>query len=446
MSALTCLTAPGVVFESKADWSAHYKSEWHRYNLRRKTNGLELVAEEEFEARRAAAAQTSSSSAVAKQSHVKPSKREAVLKDRKLKGFVDVGGAKTTDAASGFRALQQEQARARVAAEAETAAEAAARAALEGGAEPEEDEGLPPVCAEANAEDSIFDSKRFATVDESLEHMASTYGFFLPEARYLADKAGLAKYLCHKVKQDRVCLYCERVFFSFSACQQHMIDKQHAKVPYYTDDQVDELSEFYDFTSSYDDYDAADAQALVPKEHKARVGDEDGWETESEGDDDAEDAVAADADPDGAEARARKRAVPKVTVMESGELLVQRGGQSKIVGARWLRQYYRQNYRLDDDRESTVAVREEHNERLLAVYKLAGVDMNAVGFFARGLAAQFNKRAIHGVMLRDKRNETRRRNMNMGMHSGRAKNMKGNKIIKHKTAGKNMGEGTGVHG
>ena len=32
----TCQTAPNVVFESVEELKAHYKSDWHRYNLKRK--------------------------------------------------------------------------------------------------------------------------------------------------------------------------------------------------------------------------------------------------------------------------------------------------------------------------------------------------------------------------------------------------------------------------
>ena len=49
MSGFTCLTAPGVVFEDKAAFTAHYKSEWHRYNLKRRTAQLPMVSLEEFE-------------------------------------------------------------------------------------------------------------------------------------------------------------------------------------------------------------------------------------------------------------------------------------------------------------------------------------------------------------------------------------------------------------
>ena len=37
--ALTCATAPGVYFDSRDDLKAHYQTDWHRYNLKRKARG-----------------------------------------------------------------------------------------------------------------------------------------------------------------------------------------------------------------------------------------------------------------------------------------------------------------------------------------------------------------------------------------------------------------------
>ena len=34
--ALTCHTAPGVAFTTMDELKAHYRSDWHRYNLKRK--------------------------------------------------------------------------------------------------------------------------------------------------------------------------------------------------------------------------------------------------------------------------------------------------------------------------------------------------------------------------------------------------------------------------
>ena len=55
----TCYTAPGVVFASEEEMKEHYRSDWHRYNLKRKVAGLAplpLVVYEERAAREAAAA------------------------------------------------------------------------------------------------------------------------------------------------------------------------------------------------------------------------------------------------------------------------------------------------------------------------------------------------------------------------------------------------------
>jgi len=46
---LSCHTAPGVVFTSMDDLKEHYRSDWHRYNLKRKVAGLPVVGKELFE-------------------------------------------------------------------------------------------------------------------------------------------------------------------------------------------------------------------------------------------------------------------------------------------------------------------------------------------------------------------------------------------------------------
>ena len=94
MSAMvySCLTAPGVEFATKAEFTAHYKSEWHRYNLKRKTAQLPMLSEADFEARRAAA--QASAPKAKEDGHVKPEKRDARKhRQEKMKkgGFRAVG-------------------------------------------------------------------------------------------------------------------------------------------------------------------------------------------------------------------------------------------------------------------------------------------------------------------------------------------------------------------
>ena len=46
---LTASTAPGVVFTSASDLRSHFKSDWHRYNLRQKLKQRPPVTADEFE-------------------------------------------------------------------------------------------------------------------------------------------------------------------------------------------------------------------------------------------------------------------------------------------------------------------------------------------------------------------------------------------------------------
>ena len=71
----TCHTAPGVVFTSRTELSDHYRSDWHRYNLKRKVAQLPPVAREEFERRRAEALAHADNSKPKQQQHLKKNKK-----------------------------------------------------------------------------------------------------------------------------------------------------------------------------------------------------------------------------------------------------------------------------------------------------------------------------------------------------------------------------------
>lgn len=44
-----CSTAPGVGFATREELMAHYKTEWHKYNLQRKAAQLPVIGKEEFD-------------------------------------------------------------------------------------------------------------------------------------------------------------------------------------------------------------------------------------------------------------------------------------------------------------------------------------------------------------------------------------------------------------
>lgn len=134
-------------------------------------------------------------------------------------------------------------------------------------------------------------SSSFTSLEDSVDHMARQHGFFLPEQDYLTDRLGLMKYLADKVCIGNMCLYCNgrgRGFATGEAARKHMIDKSHCKVAYESEEDRLELSDFYDFTSSY------------PSAQWEDVSDEDGdansavTESDDESDDDDEDGGLPD--------------------------------------------------------------------------------------------------------------------------------------------------------
>ncbi|PWN87138.1 hypothetical protein FA10DRAFT_269745 [Acaromyces ingoldii] len=134
----------------------------------------------------------------------------------------------------------------------------------------------------------------FTALDESLEHMRKHHGFWLPEQDYLVDKPGLMTYLSDKICVGNICLYCNgrgRGFQTAEAVRKHMLDKSHCKVAYDFEDDKLELSDFYDFTSSYPDAGwedvSDDGEELVD-------GDDDEAITEEDGDSDEETLPATD--------------------------------------------------------------------------------------------------------------------------------------------------------
>lgn len=69
--AYTAHTAPGVTFETWEELMEHYKSEWHKYNLKRKAAGLPLVSKELFEKIKSQVNEAASQSNVTKEDHLK---------------------------------------------------------------------------------------------------------------------------------------------------------------------------------------------------------------------------------------------------------------------------------------------------------------------------------------------------------------------------------------
>jgi pre-60S factor REI1 len=106
-------------------------------------------------------------------------------------------------------------------------------------------------------EDCLFCAHSSDSFEINLKHMAEIHSFFIPDVEYLVDLRGLIRYLGEKVGVGHMCLYCNgkgRELHSVEAVQKHMRDKGHCKLLYEGDAEL-EIAEFYDFTPSYRDFD-----------------------------------------------------------------------------------------------------------------------------------------------------------------------------------------------
>jgi pre-60S factor REI1 len=238
--------------------------------------------------------------------------------------------------------------------------------------------------------DCLFCPVHSDSLADNLTHMSITHGFFVPDAEYLVDLAGLITYLGEKIAVGNVCIYCYgrkrhhanakgrsnkeeaneesdvgREFRSLEATRRHMIDKAHCKIAYETEDERLEISDYYDFTSSY----PSASKRKQKKEKDAEWEDVDGEDNE-----DADEVVEEEASEDesmGEDSGIRFGDSPFELVLPSGAR----------IGHRSLRHYYKQNHRTalkpespsEEDPKSGVAlVRQLLNQKNSALVPRKG--------------------------------------------------------------------------
>ncbi|XP_022204329.2 zinc finger protein 622 [Nilaparvata lugens] len=102
----------------------------------------------------------------------------------------------------------------------------------------------------------LFCSHHSRSQIRNLEHMTLIHSFFIPDAEYLVDLKGLLLYLGEKVCMGFMCLWCNdkgKAFYSMESAQQHMTDKGHCKM-LHEGETLAEYAEYYDYSSSYPDH------------------------------------------------------------------------------------------------------------------------------------------------------------------------------------------------
>ena len=374
---LTSTTAPGKVFTSRTELAAHYKTPWHKYNLKRREAGLPPLLETDFLARLSAAQAVHIERTTRQRPHDHHNANSGTGHLKKHGKQPRGSGAGVKDSASS------------------AVSSPSGAVVLSSTESPPQGENSTLVdttnsqqhhpAVEINPKQCLFDRHVSATVQANVDRMHRKYGFFVPDYEYLTDMTGLIGYCHEKIQLGNVCLYCHRTFRTARSCIQHMRNKVHTKLRYEIGIDLEDLDVFYDFTEANDaflsstihpklqgpttvsDDEKPDEMDHEENDEDDEEVDEEEWEDvsddENEGDDDEDNYDDMDDEDDdlyhGYEEEVARMGW-KITPL--GELIFPDG---RIIGHRGLRRYYKQ--RLSQHKETSVAVssaRQAAGERL----------------------------------------------------------------------------------
>lgn len=226
----------------------------------------------------------------------------------------------------------------------------------------------------------LFCTHTSSALSENLTHMSSAHSFFVPDADYLVDLPGLITYLGEKIAVGNVCIYCNgkgRELRTLEAVRKHMLDKAHCKIAYDSEDDRLEVSDHYDFTTSYP------TETRKKKSKQPRAEDEE-WEDADDDSGDAEEVVDEDAsEPPDSESDSDE-SIPdnQITYGDTEYELVLPSGAR--IGHRSMKRYYDQSLQPmhvqnNEDRNSGITL----VRRLLADKNSALVPRKG-GFGAHG--------------------------------------------------------------
>lgn len=265
MPLFTCITCR-VAFADGEIQRRHYKTDWHRYNLKRKVAEMAPVTAEVFEQKVLAqkAEQEAQQKSKTKTMHCQlcgktfssenahnnhlSSKKHREMEAVKVKKDKSCSTSKPEEKSKPIHQRNVEP---------KSALSSSNDRNNDEDFDDEEDdddimEGVP-----LDVEDCLFCSHHSASMEENMQHMTRYHSFFVPDLEFVVDLKGFLEYLGEKVGIGNMCLYCNqrgKTFYSVEAAQAHMMDKGHTKIDY-DGDAVLEYADFYDFSSSYPDYD-----------------------------------------------------------------------------------------------------------------------------------------------------------------------------------------------
>ncbi|XP_078034970.1 cytoplasmic 60S subunit biogenesis factor ZNF622 [Augochlora pura] len=277
-SPFTCITCR-VAFRDLEVQRQHYKSDWHRYNLKRKVAELPPVTVEEFQKRVIAQRNKDDEERKEELTNCKICRKNfntknqyenhLVSKKHKEKcskqNIVENTNEDADDMSHSSPGPMLKN---------DIQKEGSSRSGKRSAEEMEVDSDIESVDSDEWIEgtenpiknnDCLFCDHHSRSLVKNLKHMTVAHSFFIPDPEYCIDIRGLLTYLGEKIFAGYMCIWCNdtgKSFQSTDAARAHMVDKGHCKM-LHEGDALAEYSEFYDYSSSYPDAENCDSDAEV---------------------------------------------------------------------------------------------------------------------------------------------------------------------------------------
>ncbi|KAI9889057.1 MAG: hypothetical protein M1814_005846 [Vezdaea aestivalis] len=278
----TCVSC-GIAFQTSQLQKDHKRTEWHRYNLLRRSESLNPVTLEFFN-QRVSAAQAERDAKVAKLFYKKRCDScDSVYKSHNAyESHLASRKHQLNAAAAQGKTPKQQIPPSRIAGRTDHQV-SEATASLK-------DVRITPVMSNVNADEKhvimpasssmsnlpidpniicLFCNYRSPNQKLNVNHMSVQHSMFIPELEFIVDLDGLLAYLSIKVRDDNQCISCNSLKKSRTALQDHMRDSGHCKIAYETEEEQLEIGDFYDFRSTYSDEEASDGDE--PQEQKLQA-------------------------------------------------------------------------------------------------------------------------------------------------------------------------------
>ncbi|XRB23769.1 pre-60S factor REI1 [Pseudoscourfieldia marina] len=412
----TCLLA----FAHPDLLKAHYRTDLHRYNLKRKVASLPPVTLQWFDARRAQLARAQQvaqaqvfvcpltkkrfQSEATYRAHTQTKKYKALLAQRlaRTNGTFDA-----TPQVFDAKSKNEREASAGRAADDDDMEEQKEEDDMEEEEdEEEEDERWDPCTC-------LFSNEQFESVEACLVSMHKRYGFFLPYVDRLVDVEGLLRYLGAKLVEGGIPLYMSGLdpdakrFPNLHAVQRHMVDTNKCRMLF--EGNEDEYDIFYELDMESGDEDDD-------------IDDNEEWEEMSDDEVAAMEMAGASSSrslalvPSGATSRPGQTGGSTYTT-ESGELVVSvsrssvdEGGvtTTRSFGHRAYARYYKQRYKPVDTRSSVslAVVSQRYQEMGIATVGLSRRLKGTPAHAAEGVASiQARHKQMRNQMRTDWRSD-----------------------------------------